>query len=126
MQELEQMLVNRIREFSYDVTVYRYQVPSELIMVFKNEDAKHTMEYVDNIRHVVAASEFIFTNGKNIKITISASVSEKTRLDLNALPLGRTMPCKKPTVLIAILSLKLNYFQVLPVLTNIYRLKKPE
>ena len=78
------MLVNRIREFSYDVTVYRYQVPSELIMVFKNEDAKHTMEYVDNIRHVVAASEFIFTNGKNIKITISASVSEKTRLDLNA------------------------------------------
>ena len=84
MQELEQMLVNRIREFSYDVTVYRYQVPSELIMVFKNEDAKHTMEYVDNIRHVVAASEFIFTNGKNIKITISASVSEKTRLDLNA------------------------------------------
>ncbi|MDO4162604.1 MAG: hypothetical protein Q4D80_06365 [Pseudomonadota bacterium] len=84
MQELEQMLVNRIRDFPYDISVYRYLNPEELIMVFKNEDAKHTMEYADNIRHVIAASEFFFTNGKSIKITISASVSEKTRLDLNA------------------------------------------
>ena len=78
------MLVNRIAAFSYDISVFRYQLADELILVFKNEDAKHTMEYAENIRHVVAASDFIFTNGKEIKITISASVSEKTRLDLNA------------------------------------------
>lgn len=84
LQELEQMLVNRIAAFSYDISVFRYQLADELILVFKNEDAKHTMEYAENIRHVVAASDFIFTNGKEIKITISASVSEKTRLDLNA------------------------------------------
>lgn len=84
MQELEQMLVNRIRQFPYDLSVYRYVTPEELIMVFKNEDAKHTMEFVDNIRHVIAASEFVFTSGKTIKITISVSVSEKTRLDLDA------------------------------------------
>ena len=84
MQELEQMLVKRICEFPYGITIYRYIVPSELIMVFQNEDAKHTMEYAENIRHVIAAADFVFTNGKNLKITISISVSEKTRLDLNA------------------------------------------
>ncbi|MCI7421537.1 MAG: hypothetical protein MSS98_07740, partial [Alphaproteobacteria bacterium] len=80
----EQMLVKRICEFPYGITIYRYIVPSELIMVFQNEDAKHTMEYAENIRHVIAAADFVFTNGKNLKITISISVSEKTRLDLNA------------------------------------------
>lgn len=84
MQELEQMLVKRICEFPYNIAVYRYIIPSELIMVFKNEDAKHTMEYAENIRHVIAASTFTFSNGKDVKITISISVSEKTRLDLNA------------------------------------------
>ncbi len=82
--ELEQMLVNRIFEFPHDLAIYRYLDKSELIIVFKNENAKHTMEYAENIRHEIAVSEFVFTNGKNIKITISISVSEKTRLDLNA------------------------------------------
>lgn len=84
LQELEQMLVSHILKQPYNIEMYRYAAPNELIMVFKNEDAKHTMEYVDNIRHTIAASEFILSNGKNLKITISASVSEKTRLDLNA------------------------------------------
>lgn len=84
MRELEQMLVNRIIEFPYNISVYRYAQTPELIMVFQNEDAKHVMEYAENVRHVIAASEFIFSNGKSIKITISVSVSEKTRLDLNA------------------------------------------
>lgn len=84
IQELEQMLVKRICEFPYNIIIYRYLAASELIMVFQNEDAKHTMEYAENIRHVIAASDFVFTNGKKLKITISISVSEKTRLDLNA------------------------------------------
>ena len=83
MQILEQMLVNKIHELPYDFTMYRYN-ESELIMAFKNEDAKHTKEFVENIRRTVAAAEFIFTGGKNLKITISLCVTEKTRKDLNA------------------------------------------
>ncbi|MBP5352205.1 MAG: diguanylate cyclase [Alphaproteobacteria bacterium] len=80
---LEQMLVNRILELPYELTLYRYN-DNELIMVFKNEDAKHVKEFADNIRHTIAASEFVFTDRKNVKITISVCVSEKTRKDLNA------------------------------------------
>ena len=83
LEALEQMVINKIRELSYEPIFYRYN-DAELIMVFKNEDAKHTHEYAENIRRAVAASEFILASGKNLKITISASVSEKTRKDLNA------------------------------------------
>ena len=83
MQTLEQMLVNRIHELPYELTIYRYN-ESELILAFKNEDATHTKEFVENIRRTVAAAEFIFTGGKKLKITISLCVTEKTRKDLNA------------------------------------------
>lgn len=83
LKNLEQMIINKIREMPYDLTFYRYS-STELIMVFKNEDAKHTYEFAENIRRTIAASEFIFTNGKNLKVTISICVSEKTRKDLNA------------------------------------------
>lgn len=83
VEALEQMIVNKIRELPYEPIFYRYN-DEELIMVFKNEDAKHTHEYAENIRRAVAASEFILASGKNLKVTISACVSEKTRKDLNA------------------------------------------
>jgi len=83
-QELEQLIVNRILEFPQDISFYRYVAPEELVMVFKNEDGKHTKEYAENIRHVIAAASFVLTNGKKVKLTISACYSEKTRLDLNA------------------------------------------
>lgn len=82
-EALEQMIINKILELPYDISLYRYD-DNELIIVFKNEDAKHTKEFADNIRHTIAASEFIFTDGKNLKITISVCVSEKTRKDLYA------------------------------------------
>lgn len=83
MQVLEQMIVDKIREFQHNSELYRLN-ESELIIVFKNEEARHVREYADNIRHEIAASEFIFTNKKSLKITISICVSEKTRKDLNA------------------------------------------
>lgn len=83
VESLEQMIINKIRELPYEPIFYRYN-KEELIMVFKNEDAKHTHEYAENIRRAVAASEFILASGKNLKVTISACVSEKTRKDLNA------------------------------------------
>lgn len=83
IKNLEQLVVNSIIDMPYKLTLYRH-TEDELIMVFKNEDARHTKEYADNIRHNIAASEFILTGDKNLKITISVCVSEKTRKDRNA------------------------------------------
>ena len=83
LQTLDQMIVNSIISMPYELTLYRYD-DNELIMVFKNENARHAKEFADNIRHNIAASEFIFSNGKSLKITISVCVSEKTRKDRTA------------------------------------------
>ena len=80
---LDQMVVNKILEMPYNLSIYRYN-ESELIMVFKNEDARHVKEFADNIRRGIAASEFVFASRKSVKITISICVSEKTRKDLDA------------------------------------------
>lgn len=80
---LEQMIVNKLQSLPYEMNFYRYN-ENELIAVFKNENAKHTKDFADNMRHSIAAAEFIFSDGQNIKTTISACVSEKTRKDLNA------------------------------------------
>ena len=80
---LDQMVVNKILEQPYALNLYRYN-EDELIMVFKNEDAKHVKEFADNIRRAIATTEFVFASRKSIKITISVCVSEKTRKDLNA------------------------------------------
>lgn len=80
---LDQMVVNRILEMPYELSIYRYN-ESELIMVFKNEDARHVKEFADNIRRQIAAAEFVFASHKSVKITISVCVSEKTRKDLDA------------------------------------------
>lgn len=80
---LDQMVVNKILEMPYNLSIYRYD-ESELIMVFKNEDARHVKEFADNIRRGIAASEFVFASRKSVKITISVCVSEKTRKDLDA------------------------------------------
>lgn len=77
VRDLEQMVVNCILKMPYDLTLYRYN-ESELIMVFQNERAKHAKEFADNIRHNIAASEFITADGKNRRITVSICVSEKT------------------------------------------------
>lgn len=83
MGHLEQMIINSILEMPYELTLYRYS-ESEIIMVFKNEDAKHAKEFADNIRHNIAASEFVLSNNIGYKITVSVCVSEKTRKDRNA------------------------------------------
>lgn len=80
---LEQMIVDKILEIQEDIEIYRYN-ENELIMVFKNQGAKQTEAMADNIRHTIAAAEFIFSNKKSLKLTISVCVSEKTRKDIDA------------------------------------------
>ena len=81
MKSLEQMIINSILSMPYELTIYRYN-SDELIMVFKNENAKHVKEFADNIRRNIAASKFILS--KNLKVTVSICVSEKTRKDRDA------------------------------------------
>ena len=83
MKMLEQMIVDQIKESQYETEIFRHQ-PNELILVFKNETAKHVIDYVDDIRRMLAGSEFIFSDKESIKLTVSVCVSEKTRKDLNA------------------------------------------
>lgn len=80
---LEQMVVNSILKMPYDLSLYRYN-EDELIMVFQNENARQAKEFADNIRHNIAASEFILSNNATYKITISVCVTEKTRKDLKS------------------------------------------
>lgn len=81
---LEQMLIDKlISEIPEDTKIYRYK-ENEFLMVFKNEDARHTYEYCDNIRRSVAASEFVLISKKSLKVTISICVSEKTRKYIDA------------------------------------------
>lgn len=80
---LEQMIVDNILQMPYELSLYRYN-ENELIMVFQNENARQAKEFADNIRHNIAAAEFIFSNNSSYKITISVCVSEKTRKDLKS------------------------------------------
>lgn len=83
VKNLEQMLIDKITDMPYEISIYRFN-STHCIMVFKNETAKRVMEYCENIRHDIAASEFIFPHNQTVKITISTCVCEKTRKDLNA------------------------------------------
>lgn len=80
---LEQMIVDHIKEFPYEIEIFRHE-RNELILVFKNETAKHVMDYAEEIRRTLAGAEFIFQDKDSTKITVSICVSEKTRKDLNA------------------------------------------
>lgn len=80
---LEQLIVDKIKEFPYEIEVFRHE-RNELILVFKNETAKQVMEYAEEIRRTFAGAEFIFADKESLKISVSICVSEKTRKDLNA------------------------------------------
>lgn len=83
LKSLEQLIVDRVKEFPYEIEVFRHK-KNELILVFKNETAKQVMEYAEEIRRTFAGTEFIFADKESLKISVSICVSEKTRKDLNA------------------------------------------
>ena len=78
LQTLEQMIVQKIREFPEEYDVYRYN-HEEYIIIFNNQNNKQARDNAENIRRTIAAAEFVFTSGKSIKITVSVAIAEKTR-----------------------------------------------
>lgn len=63
--------------------VYRF-CSDEFVLIFKKEDKKQTYQYLENIRREVAGTTFVLNHKQQIKITISAGVSEKKRSDADA------------------------------------------
>ena len=82
---LIKMLVSKIKDVSMGADIYRYN-DDEFILIFKNEDKKQCIEYLETIRRNIAGSEFVLNSKRVVKITISAGVSEKKRSDADVEP----------------------------------------
>lgn len=81
---LTKLIAARITELENPDSIYRYS-PDEFVIVFKNLDKNESFERLEAIRRAVASSSFSFSpRRKPLKLTISASISEKKRSDANS------------------------------------------
>ena len=81
---LTKLIAGRIIELEKDETVYRYS-PDEFVIVYKSLDKNEGFERLETIRRAVASAQFQFSpRRKPIKLTVSASISEKKRSDANS------------------------------------------
>jgi diguanylate cyclase (GGDEF)-like protein len=65
--------------------IYRYD-EDEFVLIFKNDTIKESFASIEKIRRLIASSEFMIRRGhKNLKLTVSAGVSEKKRSDADAI-----------------------------------------
>ena len=84
INDLTQMVTNIICDFQEKENIYRYS-EDEFVIIFKNESNKEGHNHLEEIRRKVASSNFALRwRKKPMKLTISASVSEKKRSDANA------------------------------------------
>jgi len=77
------LVVKQIRKIAPNADIYRYN-EDEFILIFKNVDKKQCFEYLEEIRRLIAGSEFVLSSKRTVKITVSAGVSEKKRSDADA------------------------------------------
>lgn len=81
---LAKMIALRLSEAETENTIYRYS-EDEFVIIFKNEDKKESFNRLENIRRMIAASEFMLgARQKPLKLTVSCCVSEKKRSDDNS------------------------------------------
>lgn len=80
---LTEMIIERIKEIENEATIYRYKA-NEFILVFFSSDVQEAYEKMDNIRRYIAMTEFVFTQKKPLKLTITPVVSAKKRSDADA------------------------------------------
>lgn len=80
---LLKMVTRKITDLAAEDNIYRYS-ENEFVIIFKNEDKNESFTHLEEIRRAVAAASFVLNPRRNpLKITISASVSEKKRSDAN-------------------------------------------
>ncbi len=77
------MIILKVRSQSADSCIYRLS-RSEFCLLFFDMDVRETYEVMENIRRLVASTEYVGQNKKNIKLTITPVVSEKRRSDTDA------------------------------------------
>ncbi|HCU58699.1 MAG TPA: hypothetical protein DIC64_01825 [Alphaproteobacteria bacterium] len=81
--KLTKMILKRV--LSLEPSAYTYRLkPDQFCFVFLNNDVKQTYELIENMRRLVASTEFVLSNKKILKLTITPAVSEKRRSDSNA------------------------------------------
>lgn len=99
LNKLMQMIALRINSCETDANIYRYG-PDELVAIFKNEDKNAAYAKMEQIRRSVASASFVLSNfRKPIKLTITASISEKKRSDATAMEVvARTYKALSETI----------------------------
>ena len=81
--KLTVMILKRVMEVQPKALIYRLK-PDEFCFIFFEQDIKQTVETVENMRRLVAGTEFVLAKKKILKLTITPVVSEKHRNDANA------------------------------------------
>lgn len=80
---LLKMVSRKITDLTAEDAIYRYS-ENEFVIIFKNENKNESFVHLEEIRRAIAAASFVLNPRRNpLKITISASVSEKKRSDAN-------------------------------------------
>lgn len=77
------MILKRVMELQPEALIYRL-TEDEFCFIFFEQDIKQTYEMVENMRRLIAGTEFVLKKNKIIKLTITPVVSEKHRNDANA------------------------------------------
>ncbi len=80
---LTMMVLKRIEKLELNALTYRLK-PSEFCFVFSDLDVKEAYEKMEEVRRLIAGTEFVLPSQKIVKITITPAVSEKRRSDKNA------------------------------------------
>ncbi len=81
---LTKLIANKISELEKDESIYRYS-PDEFVIVYKNMDKNETFERLEIIRRAIAGASFLYNpKRKELKLTVSACVSEKKRSDASS------------------------------------------
>lgn len=81
---ITQMIAERIVELEKEAHIYRY-TPDEFILIFNNLDKKESFARLEEIRRSIASALFQYNKRrKALRLTVSASVSEKKRSDANS------------------------------------------
>ena len=77
------MVIKRLQSLNPPALVYRLRV-DEFCLIFFDTDIKEAYAITEDIRRLIAKTEFVLSKKKILKLTITPVVSEKRRSDVDA------------------------------------------
>ncbi len=81
--KLTLMVIKRLQSLNPPALVYRLRV-DEFCLIFFDSDIKEAYAITEDIRRLIAKTEFVLSKKKILKLTITPVVSEKRRSDVDA------------------------------------------